>query len=136
MLGTVAANKLPGDAIWLGIIAPPSSAKTEMLITLVNIPHTELVGTLSVAGLLSGTPRRQHAAGAKGGLLQKIGTSGLLVLKDFGSILSMRPESKAELLAALRDLRRQMDPGHWRRWRQDPVMGREDRSAVRLHPCL
>ena len=104
MLGTVAANKLPGDAIWLGIIAPPSSAKTEMLITLVNIPHTELVGTLSVAGLLSGTPRRQHAAGAKGGLLQKIGTSGLLVLKDFGSILSMRAEAKAELLAALREI--------------------------------
>jgi hypothetical protein len=104
MLGVVAANKLPGDAIWLGIIAPPSSAKTEMLITLVNIPHTELVGTVSVAGLLSGTPRRQQAAGAKGGLLQKIGTFGFLVLKDFGSILSMRPENKAELLAALREI--------------------------------
>ena len=75
-----------------------------MLITLVNIPHTELVGTLSVAGLLSGTPRRQQAAGAKGGLLQKIGTFGFLVLKDFGSILSMRPEAKAELLAALREI--------------------------------
>jgi Bifunctional DNA primase/polymerase, N-terminal len=104
MLGVVAANMLPGDAIWLGIIAPPSSAKTEMLITLANIPHTEMVGTLSVAGLLSGTPRRQQAAGAKGGLLQKIGTFGFLVLKDFGSILSMRPESKAELLAALREI--------------------------------
>ena len=104
MLGAVAANMLSGDAIWLGIIAPPSSAKTEMLITLVNIPHTEMVGTVSVAGLLSGTPRQQRAAGAKGGLLQKIGTFGFLVLKDFGSILSMRPESKAELLAALREI--------------------------------
>ncbi|WP_426612916.1 bifunctional DNA primase/polymerase [Bradyrhizobium sp. McL0616] len=104
MLGTVAANMLPGDAIWLGIIAPPSSAKTEMLITLANIPHTEMVGTLSVAGLLSGTPRRQQAAGSKGGLLQKIGAFGFLVLKDFGSILSMRPEAKAELLAALREV--------------------------------
>ena len=104
MLGAVAANMLPGDAIWLGLIAPPSSAKTEMLITLVNIPHTEMVGTLSVAGLLSGTPRRQVTAGAKGGLLQKIGAFGFLVLKDFGSILSMRPEAKAELLAALREV--------------------------------
>jgi hypothetical protein len=58
-----------------------------------------------VAGLLSGTPRRQHAHGAKGGLLQKIGsTGGFLILKDFGSILSMRPETKAELLAALREI--------------------------------
>jgi hypothetical protein len=104
MLGAVAANKLPGDAIWLGIIAPPSSAKTEMLITLANLPHTEMVGTLSVAGLLSGTPRRQQAAGARGGLLQKIGVFGFLVLKDFGSILSMRSELKAELLAALREI--------------------------------
>jgi hypothetical protein len=104
MLGTVAANMLEGDAIWLGLIAPPSSAKTEMLITLVNLPHTEMVGTVSVAGLLSGTPRRQQAAGAKGGLLQKIGAFGFLVLKDFGSILSMRSEAKAELLAALREV--------------------------------
>jgi hypothetical protein len=104
MLGTVAANMLPGDAIWFGLIAPPSSAKTEMLITLANIPHTEMVGTLTVAGLLSGTPRRQQAAGAKGGLLQKIGAFGFLVLKDFGSILSLRQEAKAELLAALREI--------------------------------
>jgi hypothetical protein len=104
MLGVVSANLLPGDAIWLGIIAPPSSAKTEMLITLANIPHTEMVGTLSVAGLLSGTPRRQQAAGARGGLLQKIGAFGFLVLKDFGSVLSLRPEAKAELLAALREV--------------------------------
>src|SRR5262249_5509850 len=104
MLGVVAANKLSGDAIWFGLIAPPSSAKTEMLITLANLPHTEMVGTLSVAGLLSGTPQRQRTTGAKGGLLAKIGAFGFLVLKDFGSILSMRPESKAELLAALREV--------------------------------
>jgi hypothetical protein len=104
MLGAIAANMLDGDAIWLGLIAPPSSAKTEMLITLAKIPHTEMVGTLSVAGLLSGTPRRQQAAGAKGGLLQKIGARGFLILKDFGSILSMRSEPKAELLAALREI--------------------------------
>src|SRR5262245_6942283 len=104
MLGVVAANMLPGDPIWFGIIAPPSSAKTEMLITLANIPHTEMVGTLSVAGLLSGTPGRQQAAGAKGGLLKKIGPFGFLVLKDFGSVLSLRPDAKAELLAALREI--------------------------------
>jgi hypothetical protein len=111
MLGTVAANMLPGDPVWLGLIAPSSSAKTEMLITLVNLPHVELVGTLSPAGLLSGTPRRQHAAGARGGLLQKIGAFGFLVLKDFGSVLSMRPDSKAEMLAALREIY----DGHWTR---------------------
>jgi hypothetical protein len=104
MLGTIAGNMLDGDAIWLGLIAPPSSAKSELLVTLANLPHTEMVGTLSVAGLLSGVPRRQQVAGAKGGLLQKIGTFGFLVMKDFGSILSLRPEAKAEVLAALREV--------------------------------
>jgi hypothetical protein len=31
VLGTIAANYLPGDAVWLAVIAPPSSAKTEIL---------------------------------------------------------------------------------------------------------
>jgi hypothetical protein len=75
-----------------------------MLVSLASLPRTEMVGTLSVSGLLSGTPRRQQASGSKGGLLQKIGSEGLLVLKDFGSILSMRSEQKGELLAALREV--------------------------------
>src|SRR5262245_26837367 len=104
MLGTVAANLLPGDPVWLGLVAPPSSAKTEMLVTLSGVPSVVSVGTLSPAALLSGTPRRHQAAGAKGGLLQQIGAFGFLVLKDFGSILSMRPDAKAELLAALREI--------------------------------
>jgi hypothetical protein len=111
MLGTVAANMLPGDPVWLGFVAPPSSAKTEMLVTLAKVPNVELVGTLSPAGLLSGTPRRQHAAGARGGLLQKIGAFGYIVLKDFGSVLSMRPDAKAEVLAALREI----FDGNWTR---------------------
>ena len=30
MLGTVAANLLPGDPVWLGVIRPPSSASTHV----------------------------------------------------------------------------------------------------------
>jgi hypothetical protein len=59
--------------------------------------------------LLSGTPARQRVAGAGGGLLHEIGSFGILVLKDFGSILSMRSDPKAELLAALREI----FDGHW-----------------------
>jgi hypothetical protein len=104
VLGAVAANLLPGDPVWLGIIAPPSSAKTEILNSLLRLPNVEPTATLTPAALLSGTPKRQRDKTAKGGLLNKIGTFGILLLKDFGSILSMRPDAKAETVAALREV--------------------------------
>ena len=104
MLGTVAANLLPGEPTWLGIIAPPSSAKTELINALTGLPFTVSASTLTPAGLLSGTPRRQRAAGAKGGLLRQVSNPGLLCLKDFTSILTMRPDAKAEILGALREV--------------------------------
>ena len=103
-LGAVAANLLPGDAIWIGLIGPPSCAKTEILASLSKLPFVAQAATLSPAGLLSGTPTRQRHTAARGGLLNQIGQFGVLLLKDFGSILSMHHEKKAELLAALREI--------------------------------
>jgi hypothetical protein len=62
-----------------------------------------------VASLLSGTPARQQAQGAKGGLLRQVANPGLLCLKDFTSTLTIRPENKAEVLNALREIY----DGHW-----------------------
>jgi hypothetical protein len=104
VLGTIAANYLPGDPVWLALIAPPSSAKTEILNATAGLPHVVRAATLTPAGLLSGTPKKQHTKGAKGGLLRQIGGFGILVFKDFGSILSMHTETKAETLAALREV--------------------------------
>jgi hypothetical protein len=104
LLGAVAANLLEGDPVWLGIIGPPSSAKTELLNSISKLSYVHQAATLTPAGLLSGTPKKQHAANAKGGLLNQIGAFGVISLKDFGSILSMRPDAKAEILAALREI--------------------------------
>jgi hypothetical protein len=104
MLGTVAANLLPGDAVWLGIIGPPSSAKTEILNSISMLPYVVQAATLTPAGLLSGTPKKQYDKAAKGELLRQMGDFGIITLKDFGSILSMRPDAKAEVLAALREI--------------------------------
>jgi hypothetical protein len=104
VLGTVAANLLPGDPVWLGIIGPGSSAKTELLNSTSMLAYVVQAGTLTPAGLLSGTPKKQYDKGAKGGLLRQIGEFGIISLKDFGSVLSMRPDAKAEVLAALREV--------------------------------
>jgi hypothetical protein len=62
------------------------------------------MSTFTPAALLSGTPLKQRDKGASGGLLREIGDFGILALKDFGSILSLRPDAKAEALGALREL--------------------------------
>jgi hypothetical protein len=104
MLGAVAANLLDGDPVWFGLIGPPSSAKTELLNSITGLPHVVQAATITPSGLLSGTPKKQHDAGARGGLLRQIGSFGVIILKDFGSVLSMHAETRAEVLAALREV--------------------------------
>jgi hypothetical protein len=72
MLGAIAANLLPGDPVWLGLIAPPSSAKTELLNSISGLPHVIQAATVTPSGLLSGTPDKQKDKGARGGLLRQI----------------------------------------------------------------
>jgi hypothetical protein len=102
--GAVAANYLDGDPVWLGLVAPPSSAKTEILISLYCLPTVHPASTLTPAALLSGTPKKQRAKNASGGLLRQMGDFGIIVMKDFGSVLSERSESQSEILAALREI--------------------------------
>jgi hypothetical protein len=104
VLGAVAANYLEGDPVWLGVVGPPSSAKTEILSSISTLPNVVQSATVTVAGLLSGTPKKQQDGAAKGGLLRQIGDFGIIALKDFTSVLSMHTETRAEVLAALREI--------------------------------
>jgi hypothetical protein len=106
-----AADFLDGDPCWLGIVGPGSSAKTEIINSLSRLPHVEPSATLTAAALLSSTPDKDRDKTAKGGLLRKIGEFGILRVKDFGSILSMHTETRAEVLAALREIA----DGEWTR---------------------
>jgi len=108
-LGTVAANMLLGDPVWLGLVGPSSCGKTEILDALSELPCVARVGTLTLPGLLSGTPRHQQGPGATGGLLRQVGNPGIVVCKEFSSILGMRPDTRTELFNALREVY----DGHW-----------------------
>jgi hypothetical protein len=58
----------------------------------------------SAAALLSASPKHEHAKDATGGLLRQLGSTGLLVVKDVSSILSMDHVTRGRVLSALREI--------------------------------
>jgi hypothetical protein len=106
VLATWVANNLEGqrDPAWLMIVAPPASGKTAVIGRLSSLPETHMVSSLTVGGLLSGTPTSKKTAEATGGLLQEIGESGVLLLKDFTTTLEAPADSRAQTMSALREV--------------------------------
>lgn len=99
-LGAVAANRLPGDPVWLMLVGPPSSGKTEVLHSLCKLEDHHAVDDLSVAGLLSGTISRDGSG--TGGVLRQVRTRGSLVASDFSTLLSGHSEARSAVFSALR----------------------------------
>ena len=103
------AEKLAGDPPWLMNVAGSGCAKTET-VTPLAAAGARLVSMLSgEAALLSATPADRRAAEATGGLLRELGDRGLLVIKDFTSVLSMHRDSRAKVISALREIH----DGYW-----------------------
>jgi hypothetical protein len=104
LLGAVAANRMLGDPVWPLLVGPPGCGKTELLQSLRKLPEAHFAATMTEAALLSGTPQADRAESARGGLLREIGDHGLIICKDFGSVLSMQRDERGRVLAALREI--------------------------------
>jgi hypothetical protein len=110
-LAVAAVNRLDGDPAWLLIVGGPGNAKTETVSAL-GTSGAHVVSTIASEGaLLSGTSMGERSSDATGGLLRVIGDSGVLVPKDFTSILSLPASARPSVLAALREIY----DGHWTR---------------------
>jgi hypothetical protein len=104
VLSTAAAEKLTGDPPWLLIVGGAGAAKTETISPLIQAGATGVSTISGEAALLSGTSRKDRSKDATGGLLRKVGSSGIVVIKDVTSILSMNRDTRALVLAALREI--------------------------------
>ena len=101
---TLVANRAPGDPVWLLLVCAPSTGKTEVLASATSLPWVISVAKVTEASLLSGTAKRERAKGATGGLLRQIGEFGVLLCKDFTSVLAQNSDARAEAMAALREV--------------------------------
>ena len=67
--------------------------------------------TLTEASLLSGVPKKDRSPDAKGGLLRTVGEFGVILAKDFTSVLTMNRDARAGVMSALREVY----DGNWTR---------------------
>lgn len=100
----VVGNLADGDPCWFLLVAPPSSAKTEIVSSIMPLPYVHLASTVTEASLLSGTSAKEKAKDATGGLLRQVGDFGILCFKDFTSTLAQNKDTAKQALAALREV--------------------------------
>ncbi len=98
VLACVVANLLGGDPLWLLIVAPPSSAKTEIINALSRVPCIYLLSNLTANTLLSGQKGKKDAS-----LLPHL-SNKILAMKDFTTILTLHRDARAEIFAQLREV--------------------------------
>jgi hypothetical protein len=107
----IAAHGLTGQPVWPMLVGPPGSMKTELLSGMEPLKGVILVDQITAQTFISGHIVEKGDDLVPAGLLGRIGTSGMIVYPDFSTILAMKAEAKASILA---DMRRIYD-GHIRK---------------------
>jgi hypothetical protein len=104
IIAAAAAEKLTGDPLWVLIVSGAGAAKTETVQALSGC-NAHIISTIQSEGaLLSATTQQSRGKQATGGLLRKIGSRGILVIKDMTTILSSDRNTRGTVLAALREV--------------------------------
>jgi len=98
MFGTVLANRLPGDPLWMFLVSPPGGSKSELLMSLVRAPLIHSTTSLTPQALVSGA----SFGGGDPSLIPRL-DGKVLVVKDFTTIMSMNPLARDEIFGILRD---------------------------------
>lgn len=99
MFGTLIANRLDGDPLWLFLVAPPGGTKTELINSISDAPNTVTTSSLTARSLVSGSA---ISGGGDPSLVPKLNGKCLLV-KDFTTILNMPQMMRDEIFGILRD---------------------------------
>lgn len=104
LMGAVAANMIEGSPVWLMMVGPPSCGKSELLNSLLAVPGmVEAADIATEAAFLSGSPRKDRAEDATGGLLRQVGDAGGLILNDFTSVISKPQDKVSTIMGVFRE---------------------------------
>jgi hypothetical protein len=131
VMGAIKSHYLDiGDPAWLFLVAPPGTGKT----TSGTMGISKLPEVVSIGGFTANTFLSGFHGYKEPGLLEKLGKTkendgtfttignAILLAKDFTTVLSMRRETRAEILAQLREIhdgefRKSFGTGETKIWR-------------------
>jgi len=101
----VANQVLDGDPVWMMLVGGSGVGKTERLMPVAQMAGVTLMSAVTgEAAFLSAASKKDRDGASTGGALRQVGERGVLLLKDFTTILSMNRDKRAEVLAALREI--------------------------------
>lgn len=105
MCALVSHFYVQSDPVWLFVEGRSRCGKTSCCINpMTCLPNTYMLGDISTKTFLSGWKDSGKGKGKSNSLLTQIGSSGILLFKDFTTIISKRAETRAEIVAQLREL--------------------------------
>lgn len=99
VLAAAASHELDGDPVWLIIVGPASSAKTEFINLLQEVPKVKHLSSLTPKTLASGFEKK----GAETSFLSRL-IDSILTLKDLTTVLEMDRNERKAVLAQLREV--------------------------------
>lgn len=99
LVGSVIANKLKGDPVWLFLVTASGGTKTELIRGLNKIDGIYSLSDLTPQTFLSGEKSNKNAS-----LLLRLPSEVILTLKDFTTVLTMHRDKRHAILSQLREI--------------------------------
>jgi len=96
--GTIIANRLPGDPIWLFLVGPSGCGKSELLLSIAEASEIYSIDELTPHTLVSGS---SGPGGSDPSLIPQL-DGMVLCIKDFTTILEMNANARDEIFGQLR----------------------------------
>lgn len=96
--GSIIANRLPGDPVWLFLVGASGCGKSELLLSIKEAKDIYSIDSLTPHTLVSGSV---GAGGSDPSLIPQI-DGMVLAIKDFTTILEMNPNPRDEIFGQLR----------------------------------
>src|SRR3990167_9361111 len=99
LVGTVIANKLQADPVWLFIIAAPGGSKTELIRGLNKVDKVYSISDLTPQTFLSGEKNNKT-----GSLLLRLPFGTIFTYKEFTTVLTMHRDKQQAIISQLREI--------------------------------